>query len=146
MLFGTTNRWEKQVYPLLSLSLTPLSGGGLTHCCARYLSSFPSHLQLPNYLTYSAGHFEKMRKKNLGSFMPLIRVLWYLDRYLVDCGYIDAVVVVDETPAMAAKVAMSDGKTKTAFLAVSAIKPLEVLCSMPSSCGTCWKTIRWSRE
>ena len=29
---------------------------------------------------------------------------------------------MDETPAMAAKIAMSDGRTKVAFLAVSAIK------------------------
>ena len=54
--------------------------------------------------------------------MPLIHVLWYLDKYVVDCGNIDAVVVVDETPAMAAKIAMSDGRTKVAFLAVPAIK------------------------
>ena len=54
--------------------------------------------------------------------MPLIHVLWYLDKYLVDCRNTDAVVVVDETPAMAAKIAMSDGRTKVAFLAVSAIK------------------------
>ena len=54
--------------------------------------------------------------------MPVIHVLCYLDKYLVDCGNTDAVVVVDETPAMAAKVAMSDGRTKVAFLAVSVIK------------------------
>ena len=54
--------------------------------------------------------------------MPLIHVLAYLDKYLVDCRNIDKVVVVDETPAMAAKIAMSDGGTKVAFLAVSAIK------------------------
>ena len=54
--------------------------------------------------------------------MPLIQVLWYLDRYLVDCGNIDAVVVVAETPAMAAKIGMSEGRPKVAFLAVSAIK------------------------
>ena len=63
-----------------------------------------------------------MQNKNLGGFMPLIHVLWYLDKYLVDCGNADAVVVVDETPAMAAKITMSDGRTKVAFLAVSAIK------------------------
>ena len=91
-----------------------------TSVSAFHLSS--SHLQLPNYLTYSAAHFEDMQNKNLGGFMPLIHVLWYLDKYLVDCGNIDAVVVVDETPAMAAKIAMSDGKTKVAILAVSAIK------------------------
>ena len=54
--------------------------------------------------------------------MPLIHVLWNLDKYLLDCGNADAVVVVDETPAMAAKIAMLDGRTKVAFLAVSAIK------------------------
>ena len=60
--------------------------------------------------------------ENIGCFMPLIDVLWYLDKYLLDCGNADAVVVVDETPAMAAKIAMSDLRTKVAFLAVSAIK------------------------
>ena len=50
--------------------------------------------------------------------MPLISVLWDLDKYLVDCGSSDAVVVVDETPAMAAKIAMSDGRTKVAFMPV----------------------------
>ena len=54
--------------------------------------------------------------------MPLIHVLWYLDKYLLGSGYSDAVVVVDVTPAMAAKTAMSDLRTKVAFLAVSAIK------------------------
>ena len=54
--------------------------------------------------------------------MPLIHVLWYLDKYLLGSGYSDAVVVVDDTPAMAAKIAMSDFRTKVAFLAVSAIK------------------------
>ena len=56
--------------------------------------------------------------------MPLIHVLWYLDKYLFDCGHADAVVVVHDTPAMAARIAMSDesGRTKVAFLAVSAIK------------------------
>ena len=85
---------------------------------------YSSHLQLPNCVTYSAGHFEEMLNKNLGGFMPLIHVLWYLDKYLSDCGHADAVVVVDDTPAMAAKIAMSDewGRTKVAFLAVSAIK------------------------
>ena len=54
--------------------------------------------------------------------MPLIHVLWYLDKYLLGSGYSDAVVVVDDTPAMAAKIAMSDLRTKVAFLAVSAIR------------------------
>ena len=54
--------------------------------------------------------------------MPLIHVLWYLDRYVLCSGLPDAVVVVDDTPAMAAKIAMSDLKTKVAFLAVSTIK------------------------
>ena len=81
-----------------------------------------SHLQSPNYLTYSAGHVGEMQNKNLGGFMLLISVLRYLDKYLVDGGNIDAVVVVDETPAMTANIAMSDGRTKVASLAVSAIK------------------------
>ena len=81
-----------------------------------------SYLQLPNYVTYSAEHFEEMQNKNLGGFMPLIHVLWYLDKYLLDCGNADAVVVVDGTPAMAARIAMLQGRTKVAFLAVSGIK------------------------
>ena len=65
-----------------------------------------------------------MHSKNLGGFMPLIHVLRYLDKYLLDCGHADAAVVVDDRPSMAAKIAMSDesGRTKVAFLAVSAIK------------------------
>ena len=65
-----------------------------------------------------------MQNKNLGRFMPLIHMLWYLDKYLLDCSIADAVVVVDDTPAMAAKIAMSDesGRTKVAFLAASALK------------------------
>ena len=54
--------------------------------------------------------------------MPLIHVLWYLDKYLLDSGHADAVVVVDDTPAMAPRIAMSDVRTKVAFPAVSAIK------------------------
>ena len=56
--------------------------------------------------------------------MPLIHVLWYLDKYLLGSGHADAVVVVDDMPTMAAKIAMSDesGRTKVGFLAVSAIK------------------------
>ena len=80
------------------------------------------HLQLPNYVSYSAGHFEEMQNKNLGGFMPLIHVLWCLDKCLLGSGYADAVVVVDDEPAMAAKIAMFDVRTKVAFLAVSAIK------------------------
>ena len=119
---GTTSRWDKKVYPSLSLFLTPLSARALAHCSTSYACFLPSHLQLPNYLTYSEGHVEEMQDKNLGGFMPLIHVLWYLDKYVVDCGSMDAVVVVDETPAMAAKIAMSDTRTKVAFLAVSAIR------------------------
>ena len=91
---------------------------------ASIIRLYSSHSQLPNYVTYSAGHFEEMQNKNLGGFMPLIHVLWYLDKYLLDSGHADAVVVVNDTPAMAAKIAMSDtsGRTKVAFLAVSAIK------------------------
>ena len=63
-----------------------------------------------------------MQNKNLGGFMPLIHVLWYLEKYPLGSGYADAVVVVDDTPAMAARIAMSDVRTKMAFRAVSAIK------------------------
>ena len=83
---------------------------------------YSSHLQLPNYVTYSAGHFEDMQNKNLGCFMPLIDVLWYLEKCLLDCGNADAVVVADETPAMAAKITILHVRTKLAFLAVSAMK------------------------
>ena len=55
--------------------------------------------------------------------MPLCHVLWYLDKYLVDCGDTDAVVVVGDTPAMAAKMAMLDGRPKVALLAVPGMKP-----------------------
>ena len=89
---------------------------------ASVIRLYSSHLQLPNYVSYSAGHFEEMQEKNLGGFIPLIHVLWYLDRYVLCSGLPDAVVVVDDTPAMAAKIAMSDLKTKVAFLAVSTIK------------------------
>ena len=56
--------------------------------------------------------------------MPLIHMLWYLHKYPLDSGHADAVVVVDDTPAMTAKIAMSDesGRTKVAFLAVSVIE------------------------
>ena len=89
---------------------------------------YSSHLQLPNYVTYSAGHFEEMQNKSLGGFMPLIHMLWYLDKYPLDCGHADVVVVVDDTPAMAARIAMSDqsARAKVGFLAVSAIKQNEV--------------------
>ena len=86
--------------------------------------------------------------------MPLNHVLLYQDKYLLDCWHADAAAVDDNKPAMAARIAMSDefGRTKVAFLAVSAIKqkeirvPEEVLSSMRSSCGTCWKRISLSRE
>ena len=58
--------------------------------------------------------------------MPLNHMLSYCDKYVVDCENIDAVVVADETPAMAATIAMLDGRTKVAFLAVSAIKQKEL--------------------
>ena len=75
-------------------------------------------------MTYSPRHFEEMQNKNPSGFMPLIHVLWYLDKYFFDCGHAHAVVVVDHTPAMTAKIAMSDlsGRTKVAVRAVSAIK------------------------
>ena len=90
---------------------------------ASVIRYYTSHLQLPNYVSYSAGHFEEMQNKNLGGFMPLIHVLRYLDKYLSASPYSDAVVVVDDTPARATRIAMSDLRTKVAFLAVSTIKP-----------------------
>ena len=59
-------------------------------------------------MTYSAGIFEEMQNKNLGGFIPLIHMLWYLDNYFLDCGHADAVVVVDDTPAMAAEIVVLD--------------------------------------
>ena len=123
---GTTDYWDKKVYLPLSLLLTPLSARRLAHCGSSYMSSFPSHLQLSNYLMYSAGSFEEMQNKNFGGLMPLNHMLWYCDKYVVDCENIDAVVVVDETPTMAATIAMSNARTKVAFLAVSAIKQKEL--------------------
>ena len=119
---ATTTRSDKKVYPSLWLFSTPLSAGALAPCSTSYPSFLPSHLQLPNHLMYPAGHAKEMQNKNLGGFMPVIHVLWYLDKFVVDSGNIDVVVVVDETTAMAAKIAMSDGRTKVAFLAVSAIR------------------------
>ena len=81
-----------------------------------------THFKLPNYVTYSAGHLKEMQNKNPGGFMPVMHVLWYLDKYLLDSGHADAVVVVDDTPAMGAKITMPDVRTKVAFLAVSAIR------------------------
>ena len=71
---------------------------------------------------YSAGHFEEMQNNNPGGFMPLNHALWYLDKYLLDSGHADVVVVLHNTPAMAAKIGMSEVRTKVAFLAVSGIK------------------------
>ena len=100
-------------------------------CCVREASRtavsvirlYSLHLQLPNYVTYSARHFEEMQNKNLWSFMPPIHVLSYLDKYLLDCGHADAMVAVDDTPAMDVRIAMSheSGRTKVAFPGVSAI-------------------------
>ena len=95
-----------------------------------------------------------MQNKNLAGFMPLIHLLWSLDKYLLGSGHAAALVVVDNTPAMAAKIAMSDGtvRTKVGFwLFQQSSKrtlrmPLEVLWGMQSSCGTCWRLIRRSRE
>ena len=54
--------------------------------------------------------------------MALIHMLWYFDKFVVRCGNIHALVVVDETPAMAAKIAKWDQRIKAEFLAVSATK------------------------
>ena len=89
---------------------------------ASVIRLYLTHLQLSNYVTYSAGHFKEMQNKSLGGFMRPIHVLRYPDKYLVHSGYADTVVAVDDTPAMAAKIAVSDVRTKVEFLAVSAIK------------------------
>ena len=47
---------------------------------------YSSHLQLPNYVKYSAGHLEESQNKNLGGLIPLIHVLWYLDKYVLAVG------------------------------------------------------------
>ena len=36
MCIGTTSRWDKQVYLLLSPVTMPLCARGLAHCCLRY--------------------------------------------------------------------------------------------------------------
>ena len=104
MWIGTASRWDKQVYVQFQCHCVREA----SRTAASIIRLYSSHLLLPNYVTYSAGHFEEMQKKNLGGFMPLIHVLWYPDQYLLDSGHADAVVVVDDTPAMAAKIAMSD--------------------------------------
>ena len=40
MWIGTTSRWDKQVYLLLSPVTMPFCARGLAHCCLRYLSLF----------------------------------------------------------------------------------------------------------
>ena len=40
MWIGTTSRWDKQVYLLLSPVSMPLCALGFAHCCLRYSSSF----------------------------------------------------------------------------------------------------------
>ena len=70
------------------------------------------HLQLPNSLMYSAGHAKEMQNKSVCGFMPLIHMLWYLDKFVVDCGNIDALGVVDETPAIPVRIVVSDGRRK----------------------------------
>ena len=40
MWIGTTGRWDKQVYVLLSPVSTGLCARGLVHCCLRYSSFF----------------------------------------------------------------------------------------------------------
>ena len=119
---------------------------------ASVIRLYTSHLQLLNYVSYSAGHFQEMQNKNLGGFMPPIHVLWYLDKYLLGSGYSDAVVVVDDTPAVAAKIAMSDLCTKVAFLAVSTIKQKDLGNAVGGALQhaiimrTCWRLIGQSRE
>ena len=110
-LLGGFLRSEKSIFRFIS------SGGASFSWYFIFLL-----LRSRDAVSYSAGHFEEMQNKNLGGFMPLIHVLWYLDKYLLGSGYSDAVVVVDDTPAMAAKIAMSDLRTKVAFLALSTIK------------------------
>ena len=117
---GTTSGWDNKVYLSLSLFLTPLSARALACCSTSYASFPPLHLQFCNYVTYSAGHVEEIQDNNLGGFMPLIHLLLYLDKFVADNGNIDAGVVVYETPATAAKIVMSDTRTKVVFLAVSA--------------------------
>ena len=121
---GTTSRWDKQVYICFFYRFRCHCVRAASRTVVSVIRLYSPHLQLPNYVMYSARHFEEMQNKNLRGFMPLIHVLWYLDKYLLDCGHADALVVVDDTHAMAAKIAMSDEsrRTKVAFSAVSAIK------------------------
>ena len=53
MPIGTTSRWDKQVYLLpSSVSMTLLRGA--SHTTVFVICLYSSHLQLPNYVTYSA--------------------------------------------------------------------------------------------
>ena len=82
MWIATTKGLDKKVYLSHFLFLTHLSARGRAHCSTSYGSFYPAHLQLPNYLTYTAPHVKEMQNKILDGFMPLIQVLWYCDKFV----------------------------------------------------------------
>ena len=132
MWIGTTSPWDKQVYLLLSPVSIPLCARGLAHCHLCYSSLLIAFAvaQLCDGFRWTFRRDAEQEPRWFGGLvMPLIHVLWYLDKYLLDCGHADAVVVVDDTAPMAANIAMSDesGRTKVAFLAVSAIKQKDLV-------------------
>ena len=108
-------------------------------------------------MTYSGGHFEEMQNKNLGGFIPLIHLLWYLDKYVCILWTVDMLIQwllwMTRLPwPQRLQWRTSRGGLKWRFwLCQRSTKrtlrmPLVMLCSMPSSCGTCWKLIRRSKE
>ena len=150
MSMGTTSRWDKQVYLLLSPLTMPLCARGLAHCCLRYSSL---------YITFTVAElcvvfrwtFRRDAEQEPWWFHASDSRAVVPDKYPLGSGYADAVVVVDDTPAMAAKIAMSDVRKWRFWLCQRSSKrtlgmPLEVLCSMQSSCCTCWRLTRRSRE
>ena len=121
MWIGTTSRWDKQVYLLLSPVKMPLCARGLAHCCLRYSSLFitftVAELCVVFFWTFRRDAEQEPRWFHASDSRAVVP-----GQISLGSGYADAVVVVDDTPAMAAKIAMSDVRTKVAFLAVSAIK------------------------
>ena len=127
MWIGTTSGWDKQVYLLLSPVGMPLCARGLVHCCLLYSSLFIA-FAVAQLCEVFCWPFQRDAQQEPLWFHASDQVLWYVDKYLSDCGHADAVVVVADTPAMAARIAMSceSGRPKVAFLAVSAIKQKDI--------------------
>ena len=99
----------------------PLCARGLAHCCLRYLSLLIV-FAVPDLCEIFCWTFRRDAEQEPRWFHASDKSI--LDKYRLDCGHADAVVDVDDTPAMAAKIAMLDesGRNKVAFPAVSGIK------------------------